>query len=103
MRRAMGLMAGPLSPAVMLEMRGLRLFASIAIATKVLTREMASAPASAADLAMVGILVTLGESLTISGRLAADLQLATSSSSCRRSVPKVMPPCFVLGQEAFNS
>src|SRR5215472_11086888 len=103
MRSAMGLIAGPLSPAVILEIRGLRLSASMAIATNVLTREMASAPAFSADFAIIGTLVTLGDSLTISGRRAADLQLATNSSSITRSLPKVMPPCLVLGQETFNS
>src|SRR6266481_1323475 len=103
MRRAMGLMADPLSPAVTLEMRGLRVSASMAMATKVLTREMASAPAFSADLAMAGMLVTLGESFTINGRRDAALQLATSSSRVARSLPKLIPPCFVLGQETLSS
>src|SRR5881275_863420 len=103
MRKAMGLMAGPLSPAVILEMRGLRVSESTDIATKVLTSEIASAPAFSADLAIMGMLVTLGESFTINGRREAALQLATSSSSITRSLPKVMPPCLVLGQETYSS
>src|SRR5215510_1174594 len=102
MRSAIGLIAGPLSLAVRFEMRGFRSSASIAIATKVLTRDTASAPAFSAALAITGMLVTLGESFTISGRRAADLQLETSSSRSRRSLPKVIPPCLVLGQETFN-
>src|SRR6185437_8071233 len=70
MRRAIGLIAGPLKPAVMLEMRGLRVLASMAMPTKVFTSETASAPAFSADLAMAAMLVTLGESFTISGLLA---------------------------------
>src|SRR5947207_14850292 len=88
MRKAIGLMAGPLNPAVILEMRGLRVSASMAIATNVLTREMASAPAFSADLAIMGILVTLGESFTMRGRREAALQLATNSSSITRSLPR---------------
>src|SRR5882757_8327464 len=103
MRRAIGLMAGPLRPAVTLEMRGLRVLASIAMPTNVLTSEIASAPAFSADLAMAAMLVTLGESFTITGRRDAALQLATSSSSRARSVPKTMPPWLVLGQETFSS
>jgi len=64
----MGLMAGPDKPAVMLAMRGLRVSASMAMATKVLTSEMASAPASCATRAIWAMLVTLGESFTINGR-----------------------------------
>ena len=45
-RTAIGLMAGPESPAVTLAMRGLRVSTSIDIATNVLTNERASAPAS---------------------------------------------------------
>jgi len=41
---------------------------------------------------MAAMLVTLGESFTITGRRDAALQLATSSSSSTRSVPKWIPP-----------
>src|ERR1700727_1349672 len=101
MRNAIGLIAGPLKPAVTLDMRGLRALASIAMPTKVLIREIASAPAFSADFAMAAMLVTFGESFTISGRRDAALQLATSSSSSARSVPNTMPPWLVLGQETF--
>src|SRR5438270_14072973 len=103
MRSAMGLMAGPLSPAVTFEMRGLRVSASIAMATKVLTSEMASAPAFAAACAMREMDVTLGESFTITGRVATDFTVETISSSITGSQPKIMPPCLVLGQETLIS
>src|SRR3954468_20745267 len=103
MRRAIGLMAGPLSPAVTLEMRGLRVSASMAMATKVLTSEMASAPALAAARAMREIEVTLGESFTITGRVATDFTVETISSSITGSQPKIMPPYLVFGQETLIS
>ena len=46
----MGLMAGPERPPVMLAMRGRRVSTSMDRARKVLTREMASAPASCGDV-----------------------------------------------------
>src|SRR5260370_42406483 len=103
MGSAIGLMAGPLSPAVMLEIRGLRFSASMAMATKVFTREMASAPAFSADLAMAGMLVTFGESFTINGRREAPLQLATRSSRIARALPKPKPPRRGVGQETVHS
>ena len=103
MRRAIGLMAGPDSPAVTLEMRGLRVSASIAMATKVLTSEMASAPASSAARATSGMLVTLGESFTMSGRVAIFFTALTTSNSILGSLPKLIPPHLVLGQETFSS
>ena len=96
-------MAGPLSPAVTLEMRGLRVLASIAMPTKVLTSEIASAPAFSADLAIAGMLVTLGESFTISGRRAARFAALTTSLSSPGTLPNAIPPLFVLGQETFSS
>jgi hypothetical protein len=52
---------------------------------------------------MCAMLVTLGESLTINGRRAALLHRATSSISMPASVPNAIPPCFVFGQDTFNS
>ena len=46
MLNAIGLMAGPESPAVTLAMRGLRVSGSMAMARNVLMSEIASAPAS---------------------------------------------------------
>src|ERR1035438_4467611 len=60
MRTAMGLIAGPESPAVTLAMRGLRVSGSMAMATNVLMTDSASAPASCATYAICAMLVTLG-------------------------------------------
>src|SRR5664279_215498 len=99
----MGLMAGPDNPAVTLEILGRRVSASIAIATKVFTSEMASAPASSAARATSGMLVTLGDNFTIKGRVAIFFTALTTSYSMRGSLPKVMPPHFVLGQDTLSS
>src|SRR6476659_8075138 len=103
MRSAIGLIAGPLRPAVTFEIRGLRVSASIAMATKVLTSERASAPALAAARAMREIEVTFGESLTITGRVEADFTVETMSSSITGSQPKIIPPCLVFGHETLIS
>src|SRR5579864_8539135 len=103
MRTAIGLIAGPDSPPVMLLSRGFRVSTSIDIARKVLTRLRASAPAFAATWAIWAIEVTLGESLTISGRLVDDRARLTRYSSDPQSAPKAMPPAWTLGQETFNS
>src|SRR6185369_14945579 len=79
MRKAIGLMAGPESPAVMFAIRGLRVSASMAMATNVLISEMASAPESWATLAMWAMLVTLGDNFTINGFLAIRLANVTTS------------------------
>src|SRR5271157_894893 len=103
MRRAMGLIAGPERPPVTLLRRGRRVAASMDMARKVLVRRTASAPASAAILAMLAMDVTLGESLTMSGRLEADLARLTRYSSEPGSAPKAIPPAWTLGQETFSS
>src|SRR5215472_14363827 len=87
MRTAMGLIAGPESPALMLAMRGLRELTSMAMARNVLTNEMASAPASWATWAICAMLVTLGDSFTISGRAEYRLTDLTTSSRERGSLP----------------
>src|ERR1017187_4239007 len=103
MRREMGLMAGPERPPVTLLRRGRRVSTSMDMARKVFVRLTASAPASAAILAMLEMDVTLGESLTMRGRLAADLARWTRYSSELRSAPKAIPPAWTLGQETFSS
>ncbi len=103
MRTAIGLIAGPERPPVMLAMRGRRVSTSIASDTKVLTSEIASAPPSSATRPINPMSVTFGESFTISGRRAAALHRATSSHNCGGSVPKTMPPWLVFGQLAFSS
>src|ERR1700689_4656617 len=103
MRTAMGLIAGPERPPVLLAMRGRRLSTSIDSDKKVLTRESASAPAFSAQRAIWAMDVTLGESFTINGRRDTALARVTSWSRIPVSVPKTIPPCWVLGQEAFNS
>src|ERR1700727_1681255 len=96
-------MAGPERPPVLLAIRGRRLSTSIDKDRKVLTRESASAPAFSAHLAICAMEVTLGDSFTIRGRRETALARVTSWSRIPVSVPKTMPPCWVIGQEAFNS
>src|SRR5205809_8081184 len=103
MRSAIGLIAGPDKPAVRFEIRGLRVSGSIASAIKVLISERASAPASSATRAIRGILVTLGDSFTLSGRRDSRLHAETTSSSAWTSLPKMITHCFVLGQATFSS
>ena len=68
-----------------------------------LTSESASAPAFSAQRAICAIDVTLGESFTINGRRETALARLTSWSGIPVSVQKTIPPCWVLGHEAFNS
>ncbi len=103
MRTAIGLIAGPLRPPVTLAMRGRRVSTSIASDRNVFTSDTASAPAASATCAICAMLVTLGDSFTISGRALSCRQRVTSSSSECGSVPKTMPPCLVFGQLAFSS
>src|SRR5579872_1819273 len=98
---AMGLIAGPESPPVMLLRRGLRVSASMDMARNVLTRLTASAPASATTLAILATEVTFGDSFTIRGRVATALASFTKYSSEPGSDPKVMPPAWTFGQETL--
>src|ERR1043166_10004705 len=84
-------------------MRGFRLRASMAREMNVLIREIAWAPADAAACARGSIAATFGESLTITGRIATLRTADTSSARHEGSLEKKIPPCFVLGQETFNS
>ena len=70
-RRATGLMAGPEKPAKGRDVSVQRRSASMAMPMSVLMREMASAPADSAARAISAISVTLGVSLTMSGRAVA--------------------------------
>src|SRR5258708_6187535 len=102
-RTAIGLIAGPERPPVLLAIRGRRVSTSIDRDKKVFTRESALAPAFSAQRAIWAIDVTLGESLTMRGRRETALVRVTSWSRMPVSVPKTIPPCWVLGHEAFNS
>src|ERR1035437_321266 len=103
MRRAMGLMAGPERPPVTLARRGRRVSGSMDMARNVLVRLTALAPAWAAMRAMWAMEITLGESLTMSGRLEAVLARLTRYSNSMGSAPKAMPPAWTLGQETLSS
>ena len=82
---AIGLIAGPLSPPVILASLNRRLRGSIAVPTTVLIMLSASAPASSQAFAMTRIFVTFGESLAMTGiwvtlRTAATTDAASSGS-----------------------
>ena len=98
-------MAGPDRPPNPLPRRGLRVCASMARATNVLTSEMASAPASAAARARGSILETLGESLTMSGLRAARRAARDDFSEQRRIVREIDPAvrCVGAGNVEFVS
>ena len=103
MRRAMGLMAGPDNPPVTVDNKGLRVFALIDIPTNVFISETESAPDSSTASANSTILVTLGESLTISDLEYTSLTAFVTAIAEGQCVPKIMPPSLTLGQEIFNS
>ena len=71
--------------------------------TNVLTSERISAPPSTAARAVTRTSVTLGESFTISGKRVALRLAAVIAASAAASLPKIIPPCSVLGHETFNS
>ena len=102
-RTAIGLIAGPESPPVKFAIRDRLVSTSMDKATNVFTSETASAPASCAAFAIVAMLVTFGDSFTISGLVATDLHHPTRSPSTSLSVPKTIPPWLVFGQLAFSS
>ena len=66
-------------------------------------RETLSAPADSTALAISVMLVTLGESFTISGFLVAFRTAAVIISALSQCTPNAAPPFFTLGQEMFNS
>ena len=69
----------------------------------VLIRDMASAPASSTAKAISLISVTLGLSLTITGRLVADLTAEVALAASSGSTPNSAPPAETLGQLMFSS
>jgi hypothetical protein len=64
--RAIGLIAGPDSPPVIVDRAGLIFSTSTDIPSKVFIREIESAPSSSTTLAKSTTFVTLGDNLTIS-------------------------------------
>jgi hypothetical protein len=75
----------------------------MAIARNVLTREMASAPASSAARAIEATSVTLGVSFGTTGSRVTFLTALTTSNVPSRLQPNVMPPSLMLGHEMFSS
>ncbi len=75
----------------------------MAMPRRVLIRQRASAPASAAAVAISTMLVTLGVSLTMTGSDVAFLTAAVTEAAAFGSVPNSMPPDFTLGQPMFTS
>src|SRR3989339_243978 len=100
---AIGLMAGPERPPVMLPSFGLWVLVSMAMPQRVLIKEITSAPAFSASLAIKAMSVTLGDNLTITGRLVAFLTVATNSLVALGSKQKSIPPLDTLGQEMLTS
>ena len=96
-------MAGPERPAVTLEIMGRRRWTSTLIPTKVLTRVMASAPASWQARAKMRMSVTLGESFTQTGLAETRVTACTTWKVRSGSCPNSIPPSEMLGQEMFNS
>src|SRR5699024_2324580 len=72
-RIAIGFIAGPDSPPVLLAISGLLLGRWICIPVNVLIIDKPSAPASSTDLAIETISVTLGDNFTYTGSLLASL------------------------------
>ncbi len=81
-------MAGPESPPKPAPIRGRRVRASIARPISVFTREMASAPLASAARARGSMALTLGESLTITGREATRFTVSTTSLNSAGSLEK---------------
>ncbi|KJU85557.1 hypothetical protein MBAV_002246 [Candidatus Magnetobacterium bavaricum] len=100
---ATGFMAGPDSPPMTLDNRGLLLSISIAMPVSVFISDRASAPAPTATLAISVMSVTFGESLTINGRDVACLTRPTTSARTTGLVPKTPQAASLFGQETFNS
>ena len=66
--------------------------------------EIASAPAASTARAISVMLVTLGDSLTISGLSGqCCLTMEVMRSAPAHDVPNAAPPAFTLGQEMFSS
>src|SRR5271157_5218346 len=98
MRRATGLMAGPLRPPMSLDRTGRLRRQSTAIPLMVLIRLTASAPASAAAAAMGTMSLTFGVSLAMIGKGQALFTRRTSRPTAPASTPRSRP-WLTLGQE----
>src|ERR1700678_4531342 len=98
-----GFMAAPDNPPVVLPIRDFRLWASIHSAGEVLATTSASAPSLSAIFAVTPIALTLGESFTHRGRLAARRAARTTEAVRSGSVLYSRPPCSTFGQEMFSS
>jgi len=101
--RATGLTAGPDNPPTILASFGRLVLVSMAMPRSVLISETASAPPASTALAMTVISVTLGESLTISGRSVTARTASVTFCAIFGSVPKATPPFLTLGQEILIS
>ena len=73
------------------------------MASTVLIRQRASAPAASTALATATMSVTLGVSFTIRGFFTASRTAAVTSAAHLGSVPKLMPPPWTLGQLMLSS
>ena len=96
-------MAGPDMPPVLLASSGFLPRRSMRMPSTVLMRLTASAPASSQAFAMSAMLVTLGESLTITGFWTASFTARVTAAAAFGSVPKLMPPPCTFGQEILTS
>ena len=102
-RSAIGLMAGPESPPVMVESSGLRVLASTAIPSKVFITDKLSAPSASTARAISATSVTFGESFTINSFLYTFRTALTTSEASGQLTPKAIPPSFTFGHEILSS
>ena len=100
---ATGFTAGPLKPPVPMLRREQRRSMSIDIPIKVLMSETESAPSASTALAISTMLVTFGESFTISVLWYFALTAFTTLAAPSQVTPNAIPPSLTLGQEIFNS
>ena len=102
-RTAMGLMAGPDMPPVLLARAKVLRSISIFIPVSVLISDITSAPPASAALAISAMSVTFGVSFMITGCFAIFFTSRVICSTPEGLVPKEMPPSFTLGQEILIS
>src|SRR5690554_944064 len=100
---AMGLIAGPDNPPVLLAKMGRFFLISIRIPVMVLIIVMPSAPPASTALAISVISLTLGDSLTYTGTLDTALTFSVKRLAISGFTPNATPPSLTLGQEIFNS
>ena len=103
MRRAMGFIAGPDTPPVLLARAKACLCMSIFIPVSVLIRESTSAPPASAAFAVSVMSVTFGLSFMITGCLARFFTSLVISSTAFGFCPKAIPPAFTFGQDILIS